>query len=173
MWIYVKLDLMLYSSHCSWLAISQNSRLAGARSWYWTVNMGIRIEIHLGADENQFGDINTLALDIIINPSDESDEEMTLMIPFQYYTVDNLPVKMIRSVNLNVISLNAKSINAKFYSLLILLEMLVNKISPSMSYVCKKAGYYCYFFVTVKDIDIGKEIVVWNIYRPPYDNNNG
>ena len=48
--------------------------------------MGTRNEIHLGADEilKQFGDINTLALDNIIDPSDESDEEMTLMIPSQY-----------------------------------------------------------------------------------------
>ena len=43
---------------------------------------------------NQLGDINTLALDNIIDPSDESGEEMTLRIPSQYYTVDNLPVKM-------------------------------------------------------------------------------
>ena len=27
-------------------------------------------------------------------------------------------------------------------------------------------------FVTVKDMDIGKEFVVGNIYRPPYDNSN-
>ena len=124
MWIYVRLVLMLYSSHCNWLAIFQNSLLAGARSWYWTVNMGTRNEIHLGADEilNHFSDINTLVLDNIIDPSDKSDEEMTLVIPSQYYTVDNIPVKMCRSGNLNVISLNAQSINAKLDSLLILLE---------------------------------------------------
>ena len=87
--------------------------------------MGTRNEIHLGADEilKQFGDINTLALDNIIDPSDESDEEMTLMIPSQYYTVDNHPVKMSCSGNFNVISLNAQSMNAKFDSLLILLEI--------------------------------------------------
>ena len=123
--LYVQLVLMLYSSQCNWLAIFRNSLLTGARSWYWTVNMGTRNEIHLGADEilKQFGDINTLALDNIIDPSDESDEEMTLMIPYQYYTVDNLPVKMSHSGNFNVISLNAQSMNAKFDSLLILLEI--------------------------------------------------
>ena len=186
--------------------------------------MGTRNEIHLGADEilKQFGDINTLALDNIIDPSDESDEEMTLMIPSQYYTVDNLPVKMSRSGNFNVISLNAQSMNAKFDSLLILLEIArqqnitihVMCIQESWldencdlslhqieGYTCISQGKRCSshgglmtyvnsqyntsvidvkndsptwesLFVTVKDMGIGKEFVVGNIYRPPYDNNN-
>ena len=87
--------------------------------------MGTPIENHLGADEilNQFGDINTLALENIIDPSDGADEEMTLMIPSKYYTIDSLPVKMSQSSNFNVISLNAQSINAKFDSLLTFLEV--------------------------------------------------
>ena len=85
--------------------------------------MGTPIENHLGADDilNQFGDINTLALENIMDPSDGTDEEMTLMILSQYYTIDNFPVKM--SQNFNVISLNAQSINAKFDSLLTFLEV--------------------------------------------------
>ena len=147
---------------------------------------------------------------------------MTLMIPSQYYTVDNLPVKMSRSGNFNVISLNAQSMNAKFDSLLILLEIArqqnitihVMCIQESWldencdlslyqieGYTCISQGKRCSshgglmtyvnsqyntsvidvkndspiwesIFVTVKDMDIGKEFVVGNIYRPPYDNNN-
>ena len=186
--------------------------------------MGTRNEINLCADKilNQFGDINTLALDNIIDPSDESDEEMTLMIPSQYYTVDNLPVKMSRSGNSNIIRLNAQSINAKFDSLLMLLEIArqqnitihVMCIQESWldencdlslyqieGYTCISLGKRCSshgwlmtyvnsqyntsvidvkndspiwesLFVTVKDMNIGKEFVVGNIYRPPYDNNN-
>ena len=91
----------------------------------WYANMGTPIENHLGADEilNQFGDINTLALENIIEPSDGMDEKMTFMIPSQYYTIDSLPVKMSHSSNFNVISLNAQSINAKFDSLLTFLEV--------------------------------------------------
>ena len=87
--------------------------------------MGTPTENHLGADEilNQFGDINTLTLDNIIDPSDGTDEEMTFMIPSQYHTIDILPAKMSHSVNPNVISLNAQSINAIFDSLLTCLEV--------------------------------------------------
>ena len=214
MWIYVQLFLMLYLSHGNWLAIFQNSLSAGARIWYWTVN----------ADEilNQFGDINTLALDNIIDPSDESDEEMTLMIPSQYYTVDNLPVEISHSGKFNVISLNAQSINAKFDSRLILLEIArqqnitIHVICIQESWLDENCDLSLYqieglirisqgkrrssrgglmthvnsqyntsvidvkndspiwesLFFTVKDMDIGKEIVVGNIYRPPYDNDN-
>ena len=48
---------------------------------------------------------------------------MTFMIPYQYYKIDNLHVKMSRTGNSNVISLNAQSINAKYDSLLTLLEI--------------------------------------------------
>ena len=90
--------------------------LTGALSWHWYANIGTPIENHLGADEilTQYGDINTLALENIIDPSDGTDEEMTLMIQSQYYTIDSLPVKMSQSNYFNVISLNAQSIIAKF-----------------------------------------------------------
>ena len=45
------------------------------------------------------------------------------MKPSQYYTIDNLSVNMSNSRNFNVISLNAQSINAKFDSLLMFLEV--------------------------------------------------
>ena len=186
--------------------------------------MGTSIENHLSADEilNQFGDINTLALENIIDPSDGTDEEITLMIPSQYYTIDSLPVKMSHSGNFNAISLNAQSINARFDSLLTFLEVtrqqniilhviciqetwLDEKSDLSLyqieGYTCISRGKRCSshvglityvdsqlntsimtikndstilegIFVAVKDMETEKEIVVGNIYRPPYDNNN-
>ena len=146
---------------------------------------------------------------------------MTLMIPSQYYTVDNLPVKMSRSGNFNDISLNAQSINAIFDSLLILLGIAQQNIAIHVmciqeswlyencdlslyqieGHTCISQGKRCSshgglmtyvnsqyntsvidvkndspiwesLFVTVNDMDIGKEFVVGNTYRPPYDNNN-
>ena len=126
------------------------------------------------------------------------------------------------SGNFNVISLNAQSRNAKFDSLLILLETArqqnitihVMCIQESCldencdlslylieGYTCISKGKRCSshgglmtyvnsqyntsvidvkndspiwesLFGTVKDMDIGKEFVVGNIYRPPNDNNN-
>ena len=198
--------------------------LTGALSWHWYANMGTPIENHLGADEilNQFGDINTLALENIIDPSDGTDEEMTLMIPSQYYTIDSLPVKMSHSSNFNVISLNAQSINAKFDSLLTFLEVtrqqniIIHVICIQESWLDEKSDLSLYqiegytyisqgkrcsshgglityvdsqfntsimnikndspiwegLFVAVKNMETEKEIVVGNIYRPPYDNNN-
>ena len=186
--------------------------------------MGTPIENHLGADEilNQFGDINTLALENIIDPSDGTDEEMTLIMPSQYYTIDSLPVKMSHSSNFNIISLNTQSINAKFDSLLTFLEVtrqqniIIHVICIQESWLNEKSdlslyqieGYTCIsqgkrcsshgglityvdsqfntsimnikndspiwegLFVAVKDMETEKEIVVGNIYRPPYDNNN-
>ena len=83
--------------------------------------MGTQTENNFDADE--FGDINTLALENLIDPNDGTDDEMTLMKPSQYYTIDNLPVNMSNSNNFNVISLNAHSINANFDSLLTFLEV--------------------------------------------------
>ena len=129
---------------------------------------------------------------------------------------------MNRSGNFNVTSLNAQSINAKFDSLLILLEIArqqnitIHDMCIQESWLDENCdlslyqieGYTCIsqdkrysshgglmtyvnsqyntsvidvkndspiwgiLFVTVKDMDIGKEFVVGNIYCPPYDNNN-
>ena len=140
--LYVQLVIMLYSSQCIWLAIFQNNLLTGGRSWYRTVIMGTRNEIHLGSDEilKQFGDINTLALDNIIDPSDESDEEMTLMIPSQYYTVDNLPVKWVVQETLMLLDWMLKAWMRNLTACSFCWKLLVNKISPSMSCVYKKVG---------------------------------
>ena len=116
---------MFFASRHYRLFIFQRSTLTGARSWQWPANLGTKTENHFDVDEilNQFVDIDTLALENIIDPNDGTDDEMSLMKPSQYYTIDNLPVNMSNSSKFNVISLNAQSINAKFDILLTFLEV--------------------------------------------------
>ena len=200
-----------------------------------------------GDDEtlNQFADINTLALENMIDPSDGTDEEITLMIPSKYYTIDSLPVKMSHYVNFNVISgrlrpaLHCSPIIpaqfmlyqpecAKHQCKIWQSTHISGRYSPTecypschmytrnlarwkiyhdlslyqfKGYTCISQGKRCSshgglityvdsqfntsmmdikndspiwerLFVAVKDIETGKEIVVGNIYRPPYDDNN-
>ena len=144
------------------------------------------------------------------------DEEMTLMIPSQYYTIDSLPVKMSYSGNFNVIILNAyldslltflevtRQQNIILHVICIQETWLDEKSDLSLyqieGYTCISLGKSCSshggltpyvdsqfntsimnikngspiwegLFVAVNDMETEKEIVVGNIYRPPYDIN--
>ena len=64
-----------------------------------------------------FGDIDDLSLENLLN-SVEGNDEIDVLSPSQYYTIDNLPFQLKNKNNINVLSINAQSINAKFDSLL-------------------------------------------------------
>ena len=145
--------------------------------------MGTQTENYFDADEilNQFGDINTLALENIIDPNDGTDDEMTLMKPSQYYTIDNLPVNMSNFSNFNVISLKAQSINAKFDSLLTFLEVarqqniMLHVLCIQETWLEEKSDLSLYQIEGYTCISQGKRCSSHGcgkyIYRPPYDNN--
>ena len=64
-----------------------------------------------------FGDIDDLSLENLFN-SAEGNDDFDVLSPSQYYTIDNLPFQLKNTNNINVLSINAQSINVKFDSLL-------------------------------------------------------
>ena len=176
----------------------------------------------LEADEilKEYGDINNLRLDHILDP-DEMEDEINCINPSPYYDTGKLPIFLKNEGRFNVLSLNSQSINAKFDGLLLLLEV-AKKQNISFHAICIQeswladesdlslfqiAGYQCISqgkkcsqhgglityidenylatvinvdntsqiwesqFILVKDIECDNEIVIGNIYRPPYGNN--
>ena len=177
----------------------------------------------LPADEilKCFGEIGTMRLEDVLDPNDTEDD-INIFRPSLYYSTDNFPSYLKEPGKINVLSLNAQSINSKFDSILVLLEYA--KVQNIYFHVIRIQetwlndnsdlslfnidGYNCYFqgtrcsrhgglityvdsqlnssvlnidikseiweglFVSIVDNITGKETVLGNIYRPPYDNNN-
>ena len=69
-----------------------------------------------------FDKIDSLRLENIIDTSDD-DGEINLVKPSLYYSIDDLPSYTKNHGSLNILSLNAQSINSKFDSLVTFLEI--------------------------------------------------
>ena len=69
-----------------------------------------------------FDNLDSLRLENIIDTSDD-DGEINLIKPSLYYSIDNLPFHTKNHDRLNILSLNAQSINSKFDSLVTFLEI--------------------------------------------------
>ena len=69
-----------------------------------------------------FGDIENLRLENLFNSIDDN-EEIDLFRPSKYYAVDSLPTQLKSQENINVLSINAQSINAKYDSLVTYIEI--------------------------------------------------
>lgn len=153
--------------------------------------------------------------------NDINDNEINIIQASEYFAMDNLPSVCMKNC-FNVLSLNAQSINAKFDSLVILIEMAKSQ-SVHFQAICiqeswlsdaddlslfQLEGYQCFshgkqcsahgglltyvdmqyncqelaldnhspvwenLFILIKDPSLNKDIVLGNIYRPPYENNN-
>ena len=74
---------------------------------------------HIDAAEilGNLGDLDDLNLENLFNSTEENDE-IGILSPSQYYTIHNLPSQLKCKNNINVLSINAQSIHAKFDSLL-------------------------------------------------------
>ena len=79
----------------------------------------------LAADEilKQFGNFESLRLENILDSNDDDDDAPNLIHPSPYYTIDALPSHLMNDGHLNILSLNAQSINSKFDSILALLDI--------------------------------------------------
>ena len=79
---------------------------------------------HLPADEIlcAFGDTDNFRLEQLIEP-EFSEEEINILKPSEYYSIETLPIQLKNLNNFNKLSLNAQSINAKFDCLLALIEV--------------------------------------------------
>ena len=77
----------------------------------------------LAADEilKQFGNFENLRLENILDSNDD-DDVPNLIYPSPYDTIDALPSHLMNDGHLNILSLNAQSINSKFDSILALLN---------------------------------------------------
>ena len=69
-----------------------------------------------------FGDTDNFRLEQLIEP-EYSEEELNVLKPSEYYSIETLPIQLKNMNNFNVLSLNAQSINAKFDCLLVLIEV--------------------------------------------------
>ena len=78
---------------------------------------------HIDAAEilGNLGDLDDLNLENLFNSTEENDE-IGILSPSQYYTIHNLPSQLKCKNNINVLSINAQSIHAKFDSLLTYVE---------------------------------------------------
>ena len=83
----------------------------------------------LAADEilKQFGNFESLRLENILDSNDDDDDAPNLIHPSPYYTIDALPSHLMNDGHLNILSLNAQSINSKFDSILALLDIAKNQ----------------------------------------------
>ena len=167
-----------------------------------------------------YGDIDSFRLENILDP-DENEDEINCIQPSLYYEMECLPSYLKNKGHFNILSLNIRSINAKFYALLSALEIakqqniFFNTICLQETWLKEDAdlalfqipGYQCISkgktcsqhgglitylhenfasteintnsdsliwegqFILVKDIEFHKEIILGNIYRPPFDNN--
>ena len=83
----------------------------------------------LAADEilKQFGNFESLRLENILGSNDDDDDAPNLIHPSPYYTIDALPSHLMNDGHLNILSLNAQSINSKFDSKLALLDIAQNQ----------------------------------------------
>ena len=90
--------------------------LFGAR----TLNMSNE---YLSADEilSGCGEMETMRLEDIID-SNDTEGDINVFRPSPYYLNDNLPSYLKETGKINILSLNAQSINSKFDSILLLLE---------------------------------------------------
>ena len=79
---------------------------------------------HLPPDEIlcAFGDTDNFRLEQLIEP-ELSEEEINILKPSEYYSIETLPIQLKNLNNFNILSLNAQSINAKFDCLLALIEV--------------------------------------------------
>ena len=79
---------------------------------------------YLFADEilSGFGEMETMRLEDSI-VSNDTEDDINVFRPSPYYLTDNLPSYLKESVKNNIPSLNAQSINSKFDSILLLLEI--------------------------------------------------
>ena len=70
---------------------------------------------HIDAAEilGNLGDLDDLNLEIFLN-STEGNDEIGIFSPSRHYTVDNRPLQLKCKNNINVLSINAQSIHAKF-----------------------------------------------------------
>ena len=69
-----------------------------------------------------FGDTDNFRLEQLIEP-EYSEDELNVLKPSGYYSIETLPIQLKNRNNFNVLSLNAQSINAKFDCLLALIEV--------------------------------------------------
>ena len=82
----------------------------------------------LAADEilKQFGNFENLRLENILESNDD-DDAPNLIHSSPYYTIDALPSHLMNDGHLNILSLNAQSINYKFDSILALFDIAKNQ----------------------------------------------
>ena len=115
---------------------------------------------HLPADEIlcAFGDTDNFRLEQLIEP-ELSEEEINILKPSEYYSIETLPIQLKNLNNFNILSLNAQSINAKFDCLLALIEVAKHQgitfhaICIQESWLSENAdlsllqieGFTCYF----------------------------
>ena len=78
---------------------------------------------YLAADEilSGFGKMETMRLEDIID-SNDTEDDINVFRPSPYYLTDNLPSYLKETGNIDILSLNAQSINSKSDSILLLLE---------------------------------------------------
>ena len=83
---------------------------------------------HIAVDEilRNFGDIETFKLDNVIDNS-ACEDDIPLIVPSYYYGVNQIPIKLTHKNNLNVLTLNCQSINAKFDNLVSFLDIMASQ----------------------------------------------
>jgi len=76
---------------------------------------------------SKFGNIEDLQLDNLIDPPND-DGEFSILKPSPYYDISSLPSHLAQpGGQLNILSLNAQSLNAKFDEILALLEIALTQ----------------------------------------------
>ena len=168
-----------------------------------------------------YGNPNDFKLDIL-DPPDTEEDDINLVHQSPYYSIGDLPMYLQTIGNINVLSLNTQSVNAKFDSIITFLEV-ARQQNVHFQVICLQEswlndiydlslfqinGFTCFsrgkkcsphgglityvdsslnasevnidvnssvwegLFVQIQDLGYTKDIIIGNIYRPPYDNNN-
>ena len=70
-----------------------------------------------------YGNPNDFKLDHILDPPDTEEDDINLVHQSPYYSIGDLPMYLQTIGNINVLSLNTQSVNAKFDSIITFLEV--------------------------------------------------
>ena len=138
-----------------------------------------------------YGNPDHLKLDNILDPPDPDEEEIHIMRLSHYFAIEKLPTHLQTVGNFNILSLNTQSINAKFDDLSLpqlngftcfsqgkqcsshggLITYIDININASVINVKITSPIWEGLFVKIQCMENTKDIIIGNIYRPPYDNN--